>query len=114
MDGSSHEPPSCDPIFRGINANRPLYIRAVKKLLAQPGFAADTLRARVDRWVAMIKDVVAADPAIPTSGPKAWTRQIALLKKDIGVLRSRMEAVAAGDAYRPFPPAGQWVYPPPP
>jgi spore coat protein H len=114
MDGSSHQPPSCDPVLRGINDNRALYLRAVNQLLAHPDFATGALGARVDHWVAMIKDVVAADRTIPTSGPKEWTAQIALLKKDIGILRARMEAVAAGEAYRPFPPTGEWEYPPPP
>jgi hypothetical protein len=28
-------------------------------------------------------------------------------------LRERMESVAAGGEYRPFPPTGEWTYPPP-
>jgi spore coat protein H len=113
MDGSQHAPPSCDPLLKGINARRPLYIGAVKRLLALPSFDARSMIANVDRWSAMIGDLVAADPAIPKSGPKAWNAQIALLKHDIRVLRARMEAVAAGQPYRPFPPAGEWQYPPP-
>ena len=61
----------------------------------------------------MIGELVAADPAIPKSGPKEWKAQITLLKHDIRVLRARMEAVAAGQPYRPFPPADEWQYPPP-
>jgi spore coat protein H len=114
MDGALHAPASCDPVLRGVAAMRPRYLRAVRRLLAHPSFDLAHMRAQVDRWVAMIKDVVAADPSIPTSGPKEWTAQIALLKHDLGVLRARMEAVAAGEPYRPFPPAGEWVYPPPP
>jgi hypothetical protein len=114
MDGSQHAPPSCDPLLRGINAGRARYIRAVKQLLALPSFDAATMTAKVDRWVAMIRNDVAADRTIPTSGPKEWNAQIALLKHDLGVLRARMEAVATGQAYRPFPPSGEWEYPPPP
>jgi spore coat protein H len=113
MDGALHQPAPCDPILRGIAAQRPLYLRAVRKLLALPGFDAGVLRARVDHWVAMIAPVVAADRSIPTSGPKEWHAQIALLEKDLGILRARMEAVAAGQPYRPFPPSGEWIYPPP-
>ena len=114
MDGSQHAPPSCDPVLRGINARRDLYLAAVKRLLALPGFQAAALVAEVDRRAAMIRELVAADPAIPKSGAKAWDAQIALLKHDLGVLRARMEAVAAGQPYRPFPPSGEWQYPPPP
>jgi hypothetical protein len=113
IDGSLHQPAPCDPLLRGINARRPLYIQAVKTLLAHPDFAVATMFAQVDHWVAMIKDVVAADQAIPKSGYKEWTAQVALLKKDIPLLRARMEAVADGQPYRPFPPTGEWVYPPP-
>jgi spore coat protein H len=114
MDGALHAPAPCDPVLRGINAMRPLYIRAVRKLLAHPDFDPARMRAKVDHWVAMIENVVAADEAIPRSGPKAWNTQIALLKHDLGVLRARMEAVVAGNQYRPFPPTGEWVYPPAP
>jgi spore coat protein H len=114
MDGAAHAPAPCDPVFRGINARRPLYIRAVKQLLALPGFQVAAMHAKVDRWTAMIADTVAGDGAIPRSGPKEWRAQVALLKHDLGVLRARMEAVAAGEPYRPFPPAGEWTYPPPP
>jgi hypothetical protein len=86
----------------------------VKRLLALPGFQTTVLLAEVDRRAAMIRELVAADPAIPKSGPKEWNAQIALLKHDLGMLRARMEAVAAGQPYRPFPPSGEWQYPPPP
>jgi hypothetical protein len=113
MDGSLHAPAPCDPVLRGIQAMRPRYLRAVKRLLAHPGFDLGAMRARVDRWVAMIRDEVAADRSIPTTGYKAWDTQIALLKHDLGLLRARMEAVAAGQPHRPFPASGEWVYPPP-
>jgi spore coat protein H len=114
MDGSRHEPAACDPLFRGMNALRPLYLRAVQQLLASPAFQVARLHADVDRLVALIAPVVAADTTIPTSGSKEWRGQIALLKQDIAFLRTRMEAVAAGQPFRPFPPAGPWEYTPTP
>jgi spore coat protein CotH len=112
IDGALHQPAACDPLLRGINATRPLYVAAVAKLLATPDFTPPILLTKVDFWSALIKDAVAADKSIPTSGPKAWPAQVALLRQDIGILRARMEAVAAGGEYRPFPPTGAWEYPP--
>jgi spore coat protein H len=114
VDGAPHAPAPCDPILRGIAVRRDLYLQAVRQLLAHPDFSVATLRAKVDRWAAMIRPSVAADAAIPRSGSKEWNAQLALLKDDLATLRARMEAVAAGEPYRPFPPSGPWVYVPAP
>jgi spore coat protein H len=104
--GAQHAPPACDPVFRGIAARRALYLEAVRKLLAH--FDVNKLRADVDRLAALVKPVVIADPAIPAEGSRAWPTMVELLKHDIGVLRERMEAVAAGQPHRPFPPTPDW------
>jgi len=109
--GNLQKPAACDPVFRGINARRPLYLAAVKRLLAHPGFDPARLHADVDRWAALIARAVAADPSLPREGPETWAAGVAMLKRDIGTLRARMEAVAAGQPFRPYPPTGEWEPP---
>jgi spore coat protein H len=105
--GSPTKAASCDPFFQGLNSMRPLYIAAVKKLLASPGFQVAKLQADVDRISAYLKDAVAMDPAIPAT----WPMEAATLKANIQMLRDKMQAVADGQPYRTYTPMPAWIFP---
>jgi hypothetical protein len=80
----------CDPIFKGINANRTLYVQAVKELLAGP-YNVARLHKDIDDTVA--KYLGAAVRQDPRMEPSEFNGRVAQLKTRIQEHYTRMQKV---------------------
>ncbi len=90
--GNQVTSPGCDPIFRALATQRPAYVAAVKKLLDV--WSVPRLHADLDRWAAVLEPAIAVDGNGP--GLEAWKVAVKGFKYEVGVVRERLEALAAG------------------
>lgn len=90
--------PGCDPFFQALGSDIGRYHAAVNELL-DGAFAEDAVLERVDRAAAFIENAVEADPLGP--GIVSFRTSVADLRRDVPVLRRRLEALRDGAPIRP-------------
>jgi hypothetical protein len=91
--------PGCDRIYRGVaRAGRTRYAAALTQLLDGP-YKVTELHGRIDRWAALIQDAVMAD--MNGAGFMGWQQGVSNLKRDLVMLRQKMEAIRDGMDPRP-------------
>ncbi len=91
--------PGCDPVFRALSADLGTYRDAVDELLSGP-FGEAVLSSKIESLVSFISDAVAADPLGATL--EVWRSEVDRLKRDLPVLRARLEALRDGRTIQRF------------
>jgi hypothetical protein len=90
--------PGCDPIFKALATQKPAYTAAMMKLLEV--WNVQRLQADIDHWASLLEPAVAMDMNGP--GLEAWKVAVKGLKYEVGVIRERLEAHAAGKEVTPI------------
>jgi spore coat protein H len=90
--------PGCDPFFRALGSDLDRYRVAVNELL-DGAFAEDRVLEKIDRAAAFIEGAVETDPLGP--GLDSFRTSVADLRRDVPILRRRLEALRDGEPIRP-------------
>lgn len=90
--------PGCDPFFQALGSEIERYHAAVNALL-EGAFAEDKVLEQIDRAAAFIENEVEADPLGP--GLDSFRTSVADLRRDVPILRRRLEALRDGEPVRP-------------
>ncbi len=90
--------PGCDPVFQALGGDLDRYRAAVNELL-DGAFAEDRVLEQIDRASAFIEGAVKADPLGP--GIDSFLTSVADLRRDVPILRRRLEALRDGEPIRP-------------
>lgn len=86
--------PGCNLFFRALaTLGETRYQAAISKLLAGP-FETSLMRARLDAWAAQLDKAVMEDANGP--GHPRWKQAVDNFRRDLSILRSKMEAIRAG------------------
>lgn len=90
--------PGCDPFFQALGSDIGRYHAAVNELL-DGAFAEDRVVEQIDRAAALIESAIEADPLGP--GLDSFRTSVADLRRDVPILRRRLEALRDGAPIRP-------------
>lgn len=94
---SGLHPASCDPLLSALVLDQERYAAAVNELLAGP-LEEERVFEQIDEHARLIEEFIAADRFGPSV--EAWKKDVAEVKRNIPLLRERLEVFARGETVR--------------
>jgi spore coat protein H len=94
---SGLHPAGCDPLLSALLLDQQRYTSAVNELLAGP-FDEEHVLERIDEHARVIEDFIPADRFGPSV--EVWRNDVAELKRNIPLLRERLEVFSRGETVR--------------
>jgi spore coat protein H len=101
VNGGELLAPGCDRVFQAIAANKQAYKTAIDTLL-NGSFAQGIMLEKIDKFSAFIAKAIEQEPSDKGIGVDAWKIALSELKKNVPVLRQRLQRLRDGQPVVPF------------